>query len=106
MSITVEKAKVVDLLFEAVDEVNQQLKKEQRLDKSLELALTGTGGRLDSLGMLNLIVHTEQRIDSVFGVSVMLADDEALAKDPSPFRTLGSFAEHIQAVVEKNLNPS
>jgi hypothetical protein len=103
MSASVDKSKVVELLYAAVDDLNQQLRKDQRLEKALEIRLVGEGGRLDSLGLLNLLVQTEQRIETVFGINVMLADDEAMSKDPSPFSTLGSLAEHVCHIVHNRL---
>jgi acyl carrier protein len=104
MSLTVEKAKVIELLYAAVDDLNLQLRKDARLEKSPATALTGDGGRLDSLGLLNLLVFTEQRIETAFGASVMLADDEAMAKEPSPFRNLDALADHATALLNRNLH--
>ena len=43
------------VIFAAVDEVNQQLRRAQRLEKSPATVISGEGGRLDSLGLVNLI---------------------------------------------------
>lgn len=99
MSQTPDQARVFEWLYAAVDEVNQQLRKAQRIDKSPGTLLTGEGGLLDSLGMLNLLVAIERRLEQQLGVSVTLADEESLSQDPSPFRSLSSLAEHIQRVV-------
>lgn len=106
MKRSVDRPAVEDLLFAAVAEVNRQLPHEQRLEPSLETPLTGAGGRLDSLGVLNLLVLAERRIQNLYGVDVMLADDEALGREPSPFNTLGSLADHIQGVLEREVDGS
>jgi hypothetical protein len=103
MSQTVEKNKVVGLLYEAVDDLNLQLRKDARLEKSPATVLTGEGGRLDSLGLLNLLVFTEQRLETAYGVSVMLADDDAMAKEPSPFRNLETLTDHAMTLLESKL---
>jgi acyl carrier protein len=98
---TVDKRAIESLLFTAVAEVNRQLPKDRRLDPTRDTRLSGAEGRLDSLGILNLLVLAEQRIQSTFGIDVLLADDEALAREPSPFLTLGTLADHMQDVVER-----
>jgi len=103
MSATVDKSKIVELLYAAVDDLNQQLRKDARLEKSPATILTGEGGRLDSLGLLNLLVFTEQRLETAFGVSVMLADDEAMAQDPSPFRNLDALTDHAISMLQSKL---
>lgn len=104
MGHVVDTEKIKALLWSAVDELNLQLRRDQRLAKSTAEPLTGEGGRLDSLGLINLLVLTEQRIEAEFGCNVMLADDRAMAAEPSPFATLGTLAEHIQKVLEQKLS--
>ncbi len=104
MGQPVDAEKIQSLLWSAVDELNLQLRRDQRLAKSTEERLTGEGGRLDSLGLINLLVLTEQRIESEFGCQVMLADDQALAAESSPFATLGTLAEHVRKVLEQKLS--
>jgi acyl carrier protein len=101
MSATIDREQAMTLVYAAVDQLNRQLRKNQRLDKSPTTPLAGAGGGVDSLGVLNLLVVAEERIAKAYGVEIVLADADALAMEPSPFRTLGSLAEHIQAVVER-----
>lgn len=103
MSVKVDKNEVFRLLCTAVDDLNQQLRKDARLEKSPTTPLTGDGGRLDSLGLLNLLVFAEQQIETAYGVSVMLADDDAMAKEPNPFRTLDTLADHAMIQIQNKL---
>ncbi len=43
--------KLTQLLFEVVDELNEQLPKDKRLEQSLNTVLFGETGTLDSLGL-------------------------------------------------------
>ena len=94
----------MEVVFAAVDEVNQQLRRAQRLDKALDTVISGEGGRLDSLGLVNLVFAIEQKVEQDFGLSVTLADDVVMAQEQNPFRTLGTLAEYLQVVVEKKRN--
>ena len=104
MSATIDREQAAALVYGAVDQLNRQLRKDQRLAKSPTTPLAGAPGGVDSLGVLNLLVMAEERIAKAYAVDIVLADEEALAAEPSPFRTPGSLAEHIQAVVERKLD--
>lgn len=95
-------AKVVNMIFSAVDEINQQLAKEQKLEKSIGTVLFGESGKLDSLGLVNLIVSTEQKIEEEFGVVITLADERAMSQKNSPFRTIGTLADYISLLLKEN----
>jgi acetyltransferase-like isoleucine patch superfamily enzyme/acyl carrier protein len=95
-------------LFCAIDEVNQQLPTDKRLDKSERTVIFdgpgGKGGGLDSLGLLNLIVTAEQKIEEEFGCSINIADDGAMSQKNSPFKNLGTLARYVSSIVESKVN--
>ena len=90
------KTRVAELVYSVVDEINEDLSDRQKLAKSLDCVLFGEGGSLDSLGLVNLIVSTEQRLSDTFGVSITLADERAISQTNSPFTSIGSFVEYIE----------
>lgn len=94
--------KVIQLVFSAIDEVNQSLPKEQQLAKSSATILFGKGSHLDSLGLVNLIVATEQIIEEEFGVPVTLADEKAMSQKNSPFQTVESLVNYILSLLNEN----
>lgn len=100
---SVDKARVTELVFAAVDEVNAQLPRAKRLDKSPDTVLTGEGARLDSLGLVNLLFNTEQQLEVALGVSVTLAEDGAAAAGEQ-FRTLGSYTDFVHALIAQKQN--
>jgi len=86
---------IIRLIYEAIDEFNLQHPPEERLEKSAESVLFGPSGRLDSLGLVDLILATEQKITEDLDVAVTLADEKAMSQKTSPFRTVGSLADYI-----------
>ncbi len=64
-------------------------------ERSPETVIFGSGGKLDSLGLVQLIVTIEQEIDERLDVGLTLADERALSEKRSPFRTIGSLIEYI-----------
>lgn len=89
-----KREQVLQVIYGAVDDANETLPPGRRLEKSPETILYGVGGKLDSLGLVNLIVATEQQIEETFGVAVTLASERAISQQHSPFRTIGSLADY------------
>jgi len=88
--------KVVAAINSAIDDLNEVLEPDARLAKSAQVALIGQDARLDSLGLVNLIVLVEEKIQQQFGVGITLVDERAMSQSKSPFRTLGTLAEFVQ----------
>jgi D-alanine--poly(phosphoribitol) ligase subunit 2 len=74
------------------------------LDLAPGTALFGRGGKLDSLGLINLIVLTEETIEDEFGVSVALADERAMSQESSPFTSVASFAAYVRQRLDEARN--
>lgn len=98
----IERERVIQTIFDAIDELNQQLSAEQKVEKSLDTVLFGRSGQLDSLGLVNLIVLTEQNIEVEFGVPINLADEKAMSQKDSPFKTIEKLADYITLLLEEN----
>lgn len=93
--------KVIEVVYDAVDELNQGLPSEEHLEKHPETVLLGPDGRLDSLGLVNLIVDTEERVEDRFGVVVSVADEKAMSLKRSPFRTIGTLSDYIARLLQE-----
>ena len=95
-----DKEKIIQAIFDAIDEVNAFHPPEQELEKSVNTILFGESGRLDSLGLVNLIVAAEQRLEDLYGLSLTLADERAMSQRNSPFRTVAALADYISEILE------
>jgi acyl carrier protein len=60
-----------------------------------ETALLGPAAALDSMGLVTLIVDLEQRIEEQYGQTVIFADEQAMSRRNSPFRTIGTLTDHV-----------
>lgn len=93
---------VMQLIFSAIDELNRQLAADQRLEQSADTALFGESGKLDSLGLINLIVGVEENVAEAFDVAINLADESALSGADSPFQTVRTLADHVSLLLESS----
>ncbi|HLH34435.1 MAG TPA: acyl carrier protein [Alloacidobacterium sp.] len=60
------------------------------------------GGALDSVNVVTLIVEVEEQIAERCGASITIADDHAMSRQRSPFRTIGSLAEYVQDLMAES----
>ena len=92
---------VTRVLFDVVDELNDQLPNERQLEKSADTVLFGRNGKLDSLGLVRLIIGAEERIEEEFDVTISLADAAAMSQERSPYRTIGALADYITLLLDE-----
>ncbi|MBT6295730.1 MAG: hypothetical protein HOJ14_04130, partial [Nitrospina sp.] len=62
-----ELEKILNCIYEAVDEVNEQLPDGQKLEKSPDTVLFGESGKLESIDLVNVLVATEDSVEEEFG---------------------------------------
>ena len=92
---------IENLIITSVKEINEQLPQEQQLEQSTKTVLFGKDGKLDSLGLVTLLVTIEQNIEDEFDVSITLADERAMSQKNSPFRTIGTLAEYLNMILNE-----
>jgi acyl carrier protein len=90
-----DKEQLMRLLFETIDELNEQLPPKKRLEKSTETVLFGDSSKLESLGLINLIVITERKVTEEFGMTITLADEKTLSQIQTIFKTPETLVNHI-----------
>lgn len=91
-------------IYEVIDNVNLELPSKMKLEKSRSTVLYGANSSLDSLGLVNLIVATEQQIFDKFSISISIADDRALSQKNSPFLSIQTLIDHIGFLIEEQGN--
>ena len=96
---------IVEMLFNVIDEINQMLPPEEHLEQRLDAPLAGENGVLDSAGLINLIVITEEKAAEELGRSIILTDDDTLSRLNQVFGTLGTLADHLQTIFNEKKEP-
>lgn len=99
---TAEKLQeAVKVIYAAIGQLNPQLPKEQQLRPSLDTALLGREGKLDSLGVANLIVIMEQKLEEHYGFKVDLTQDDPFSLGSGHFRDISSLAIYISGLIDR-----
>ena len=99
-----KQSRIIDAIYEAVDLINAEGREGQHIEKAKEAVLFGKGGKLDSLGLVNLIVAVEENIENNFNKGIVLANERAMSMKNSPFHTIGSLAEYISELLEDEID--
>ena len=86
------------IVSEAIGELNLQRGADEQLGLQATAALFGAGP-LDSLGLVQLIVELENRIEDASGRRVNLADDEILGEDAGPFASVGALTAYVAEIL-------
>ena len=96
----IKKEQIKELVFNAIDELNQQMKSDEQMDKSEMLVLFGPSATLDSLGFINLITTIEENIEDELDLMVTIIDEKAMSREDSPFLTVGTLIEYLLELVK------
>ncbi len=100
----IEKDKILQTIFDVIDQMNMELPEEQLMEKSESFVLFGRSSKLDSLGLVTFIVAVEQKFQEDLGVVITLADERAMSQKRSPFATIGTLADYAFTLLKENAN--
>jgi len=92
---------VLRIIYESISDLNLQLPAEKQIAKSLSTILFGGGGKLDSLGLANFIVITEQKLEECYGFRIDLTADDPFSPTTGHFRSIRSLAAYILELTSK-----
>jgi acyl carrier protein len=90
------RSRILEAIYAAIEECNRQLSLGAQLRPSADALLYGENSQLSSMSLVELIVVVEQRIEDDFGVLLILADEHALERANSPFRSVAVLADYIE----------
>jgi|SRR5437899_12992024 len=102
--IGVDRQGILQAIFATIDEINETLPDNRKLEKSAETRLFGRQGGLESLEFVNFIVLLEQRIGDEFGLAVTLADEKAISRESSPFSTVERLSDYVTELLKDSGN--
>ena len=99
-SNTTTSDRVLECVYQVLDEFNQGLPAGLELAASPDTRLYGENGQLDSINLVHLIVAVEEKVEQEFGVVITLADERAMSMRNSPFASVASLSAYVTALVE------
>jgi hypothetical protein len=88
---------IVREIYTAIDRANELRDPENQLVCAEGTALYGSGGNLDSLGLVSLILDVEVAVNERAGTDLVLADEHAMSQRRNPFCSVQSLADYISS---------
>ena len=89
------RASILEVVYAALDELNQDRSPNQWIEKSESTVLFGANSILDSLSFVSLIVSVEQRLKEKSDLPADLTNARAMSRNQSPFRTVQTLVDYI-----------
>ena len=86
---------VTHLVLECISSLREDLNLPELEFADAETALFGPGSDLDSMGLIHLVADLEAALKKQFGKDWILADERALSRTRSPFRSIGELVRFI-----------
>lgn len=96
------ETQVNQILFDAIEEINEELPPHQKITADHSTQLFGNKGALDSLTLVKLIVAAEQKVLETLNIAINIADERAMSRKNSPFKSVESLANYIVLLVKDN----
>ena len=96
------KNKIVQAIYEVFDELNSERELGNQLVKADNTVILGADGKLDSLGLVTLIVFLEEKLNDSLGIDITLADERAMSLEVSPFKTVSTLTDYVQVLIRES----
>jgi acyl carrier protein len=91
-------SRIEEIVLEAIRAANRTRPPGDELAVASDAPLFGPGSRLDSLGLVVLLVDIEEALHAE-GVEVTLSDEKAVSRTRSPFRSVPAMVQYIADLV-------
>jgi acyl carrier protein len=92
------------IVFESVKNFQNEVEYIIDLNSQEDTRLFGGNSQLDSISLVTLIVIIEEKIESEFGDTILLADEKAMSRRTSPFAKIGSLIDYIYDLLNNESN--
>jgi acyl carrier protein len=87
------KEDLIDIIYQSLEEVNEQLPNGDQIQKSLDATLVGGVGGLDSLGFVNFVALVEEKCAHKYGITLSLTDTSS--HEDGALEDVGKFADSL-----------
>jgi acyl carrier protein len=92
---------VFDAIYKALGDLNKQRPANDQLALSPDTMLVGPDAKLDSLGLVNLIVAVEQHVADCLDAEIVLSEDRTLAHADTVMADVQALAQHVDLLIQE-----
>ena len=91
---------IQQIILDAIEMANNAREDDNQIPASAETELYGTGGQLDSMGLVSFLVDIEESFQDN-DINISLSDERAMSQTRSPFRNVQSLTDYIAALIKE-----
>ena len=91
---------IQQIIFDAIEMANNAREEDKQIPVSADTRLYGSGGELDSMGLVAFLVDIEESFQDN-DVNISLSDERAMSQSHSPFRDVQSLTDYIATLVKE-----
>ena len=95
---TISRSALEAIVLECVGRLNEGRRSDDLLDVGPDAVIFGRGSRLDSLGLVTLLIEIEEQL-AARGRAVTLADAHAMSQARSPFRDVPALVSYLDRLL-------
>ena len=93
------RGKVQELVYGVMEEVRERKGIKGEMVRDEGMALVGMDSKLDSLGLLTLIVLVQERVKEEWGMEVEIVSESIGLREVNPLLTVGSLIDYVTEMV-------
>lgn len=87
---------IQNIILNLLKEYGEELNNEALKNPNLETKIYGTGGNLDSLGLVNFVADLEELLSENLEKEIVLADEKTMSAKNSPFKDVATLSRFIE----------
>ena len=97
------RKQVEQAVYGSIKEFNEQVDDQQRLELAGDTVLMGRSSKLDSLGLVNLLIMVEQFFADELDVEISVVSEQAMSRSASPFRSVSTLIEYLCELLDASV---
>ena len=95
------RKEIKDIICEVLEDLKNDIDDNETFIINDDTVLMGSQSFLNSLNVVNLIVNVEELVEEQFDVSIVLADEKAMSRKNSPFKTVKTLTEYVYELIQE-----
>lgn len=97
------RARLESIILAAAETIAGELPDAADAPVSLETQLYGQNGIFDSIALVSFIAEVEARVAEELDRDVVLADEKAMSRHRSPFRSGATVVDYVESLLSESV---
>lgn len=92
---------IQNIIKDAVEELNEQLETEKKIEFNPEVRLIGKQSSIESMDFVTLVTIIEELISDRLNKDIRIVSDKAFSCERSPFHSIGTLTDFVIELVKE-----